>query len=152
MREKDGIVKYVGIVKKLFLALSFVAIPAFMVCLVLAFSGFKPFAFVAPAVGVGYLVIYGFYAMRVSMGTVLGVEVTDKVVHLKTKRKTFTYDVKRGCVGVKIYNNRFVCIFQTQDSRDGFIFYRRVLFSKYSEEQFTRDDLRAFYPAIDEAE
>ena len=147
---KDGIVHYVKTVKKLFLIFSLIAIPAFMVSLVFAVGKVVPFYFIAPAIAVGYLVVYGFYAMRVSMGTVTGIEITDQVVHLHTPRKTFTYDVKAGCVEVKTYKNRYVGTFQTQNSRDKFIFYRRVLFSKSYMEQFTAEEIRLFFPSLDE--
>ena len=51
---------------------------------------------------------------------------------------------------MKVYKNKFIGTFQTQNSRDKFTFYRRVLFSKYSEEQFTERDIEHFYPRIHE--
>lgn len=150
MREKAGIVKYVGIVGKLFILFSCIAIPAFMVSLVFAFGGYLAACIVAPCLGVFYLTVYGFYAMNVSMGTAIGVEITDRVIHIKTKRKTFTYDARMGCVRVKTYRNKFVASFQTSDSRDKFIFYRRVLFSKYYEEQFTLGEMRKIFPGVKE--
>lgn len=150
MRIKEGVRRYVQIMKKLFLIFSFIAIPAFMVCLVFAFSGFPVFVYIAPAVGLVYLVVYGCYAMCVSMGTVIGIEITDKILHIKTKRKTFSYDVHSGCVGMKVTDRKFVGTFETQTSRDKFTFYRRVLFSRYSDEQFTVDEIRLFFPRIDE--
>lgn len=149
MREKSGILKFVKICKKLFVALSVFVIAALMILLVFAVQGFIGPMIIAGVLLVGYLVLYGFYAMRISMGTVIGVEITDKVVHVKTKRRTFTYDVKMGCVGVKVKKNKFICTFQTQDSRDSFTFYRRVLFSPYGEEQFTPQEIAAFYPSFD---
>ena len=150
MREKADIVRFVKIVKRIFLAFSVVAIAAEMILLVFAFMGYLGCIIAACAVGVGYIAIYAVYALRTSMGTVLGMEVTDKVVHVKTKRRIFTYDVKRGCVGVKVRKNRFVATFETQDSRDSFTFYRRVLFSPHGGEQFTADEIRMFYPDLDE--
>ncbi len=144
---KEGVVKYVKIVKRLFIAVSVVAIPALMVSLVLAFSHRVLCYYLAPAIAVAYFVLYGYYALRVSLGTALSVETTDKVVHIKTKRKTFTYDLDGGCVSLKTYKNKFVGVFESQTSREKFVFYRRVLFSKYSEEQFTEEDLRPFLPA-----
>ena len=116
-----------------------------MVLLVFAFNGTalgKPIFFSAAAVVlIGYFIAYGFYTMRVSLGTVLGIETTNEVVHLHTARKTYTYDVRMGCVGVKEHRNRFVAVFRTQDSRDSFTFYkhapllvllgRAVLFGRY---------------------
>ena len=152
MREKADIVKFVKIVKRLFLVFSVFAIAAEMVLLVFAFMGYLGCIIGACVLGVGYIVIYGVYALRFSMGAVLGIDVTDKVVHVKTKRKTWTYDVKRGCVGVKVKRNKFIATFQTQDSRDSFIFYKRVPFSPHGAEQFTADEIKMFYPALDEDE
>ncbi len=152
MREKADIVRFVLIVKRLFILFSAVAIVAEMVLLVFAFSGFLGCIIGAAVLGVGYIALYAAYALRISMGTALGIDVTDKVVHVKTKRKTWTYDVKRGCVGVKVKNNKFVATFQTQDSRDSFLFYRRVWFSKHGGEQFTPDEIRLFYPALDDGD
>lgn len=149
MREKAGIVKYVSIMKKLFVMFSIVALPAIMVCLIFAFSDAIAFQIIAPVAIAVYLFVYGAYALRVSMGTVIGIEVTAQVVHLRTKRKTFTYDVKRGCVAMKVTKRRFVGTFETQDSREKFVFYRRVLFSKWSEEQFTPEEIARFYPALE---
>lgn len=150
MREKTGILKYVNIIRGLFIAFSCIMLPALMICLVLAASKYAAFYIIAPVLAIAYLVVYGFYAMRVSMGTVIGIEVTDKVVHLKTKRKTYTYDVRTGCVAMKVTKNKFVGTFQTQDSRDSFTFYRHVSFSPYHEEQFLKEDIRLFFPGIDE--
>ena len=145
---KEKLLKFVKLARKLFIILSCVAIPALMVCLVFAFMGAMAFWIITPVVFVGYLALYAVYAMYFSMGVVIGVEVTDKVVHIKTKRKTFTYDVHMGCVDMKVYKNRFVGTFQTQDSRDKFTFYRRVPFGKMYEEQFTVHEVAAFYPNV----
>ncbi len=150
MHEKAGILKYVKIVKKIFLAVSFVCLPAAMVLLVFACMGNIVCIVLAAVLILGYLVLYGTYALRVSMGTVIGIDVHEKTVNLRTKRKTWTYDRRRGCVAMRVKKNKFIATFQTQDSRDSFIFYRRVLFSKYSEEQFTADEMRLFYPQIDD--
>ena len=152
MREKADIVRFVKIVKRLFLIFSVFAIAAEMVLLVFAFMGYLGCIIGACALGVGYIVVYAVYALRLSMGAALGIDVTDKVVHVKTKRKIFTYDVKRGCVGVKVKRNKFVATFETQDSRDSFTFYRRVWFSPHGAEQFTADEIRMFYPALEEDE
>lgn len=150
MKEKPCVVRYVRLVKKLFIAVSCIFLPAIMVCLVFAFSGAMAFWIITPALLVAYLVLYGFYAMRVSMGTAVGIEVTGEVVHVKTPRKTFTYDVKRGCVAVSVKSNRYVCTFQTIDSRDSFLFYRRPPFSKPYEQAFTDEEIASFYPAFDD--
>lgn len=147
---KKGIQRYVTVLKYLFIAFSVVAIPSFMICLVYAFSKVMAFYIIAPVLGVLYLAVYATYALKISMGTVIGTEVTDKVVHLKTKRKTFTYDAYTGCVEVKVKKNKFIATFETQDSRDRFIFLRRFVFFGNGEEQFTAEDIRAFYPALDE--
>ncbi len=97
-----------------------------------------------------FFAAYGYYALSVSMGTVLSADVTDKVVYLTTNRKVFTYDVRRGCVGVKAGRNRYVCTFETQNSRDKFIFYTRAPFSSYSDSQFSEQDIRRFCPRFDE--
>lgn len=149
MIEKKGVLKFVKIVKRLFIAMSVILLPLIMICLVYAVSGYAAFWIITPVLVVAYFVAYGFYAMRLSMGTVTGVEITDKVVHVRTPRKTFTYDVRMGCIGVKVKKNAFVCTFQTQDSRDTFIFYRRVLFSPSYQEQFTREEVARFYPKIE---
>lgn len=149
MLEKAGVVKYTAIMKRLFVLFSILVLPAIMICLVYAFLHYAAFYIITPALIVLYLVVYGVYALRVSLSAVTGMQVTDKVVYVKTKRKTYTYDVHMGCVGVKVTPRKFVCTFQTQDSRDSFIFYRRVLFSKYSEEQFTPEEIKAFYPSLE---
>ena len=149
MIEKQGIVKYAKIMKRLFVVMSIVVLPLFMLCLVYAFMGFAAFWIITPVLGVGYLTAYGFYAMRLSMGTVTGIEVTDKVVHVKTPRKTFTYDVRMGCIAVRVKKNKFICTFRTEDSKDTFLFYRRVLFSPYYQEQFTKEEVAQFYPKLE---
>lgn len=146
---KSGPTKYVSVMKKLIVIALVLAVVIAFPCLVLglhASGGAKIiFLVVAALVLVAYFVFYAFYALNVSMGTVLEIEVTDKVVHLITKRKTFTYDVKMGCVAVKAKGNRYVCTFETQDSRDKFIFYRRAPFTSFSDEGFTEEDIRRFY-------
>ncbi|MBO5046136.1 MAG: hypothetical protein J6C93_04620 [Clostridia bacterium] len=152
---KSGIVKYVNVVKSFFRLFTVVCIPAFMVLLVVAFNAEEKadkllFGFLAGGVLLLFFIVYGFYSMRVTMGTVMEVQWTDQVVHLKTPRKTYTYDVVGGCVDMKVTGRKFVGTFETQDSRDKFIFYRRAPFSAYREEQFTVNEIRAFYPKIDE--
>lgn len=151
---KEGIVRYVKIMKKIFRIFSLVAIPALMVFLVLAINaekGVQKTTFICLAAGTAFLwfFAYGYYTLQISLGTVTEVSCTDKVVYLKTARKTYTYDLENGCVDMKARKNKFVGTFETQDSRDKFIFYRRVLFSRFREEQFTANDLRPFYPLID---
>lgn len=151
---KAGPARYVAVMKNLLIVLLFIAIvTAFPILIVgLNSAGAQKAVYIAVAIAilVAYLVFYGFYQLNVSMGTVLGIEVTTKVVHIVTKRKTFTYDVKSGCVALKQKKNKFVGTFETQDSRDKFIFYRRAPFTKFSEEAFTEEDIRTFYPQIDE--
>ena len=148
--EKALIVNYVRLVKKLFVIFSCVMLPAVMVCLIFAFGGSIAFCILAPALIIAYLTVYALYALRVSMGIVLGAEVTESVVHLKTKRKTFTYDARCGCVGVKVKKNKFVCTFRTQTSEDTFTFLRRVPFAKRYEEGFGEDEMRRIVPNFDE--
>lgn len=146
--EKRSIVNFVRLVKKAFVIFSCVMLAAIMVSLTFAFSKVFAFYIIAPALIVAYLVVYGVYALYVSMGLVLGIEVTDQVVHLKTKRKTFTYDVKMGCIAVKVKKNKFVATFRTQDSQDKFTFLRHVPFTKHYEVAFSEDEIRLFYPDI----
>ena len=149
---KEGVLKFVKIIKRLFIIFSIVVLFAFMISAVFAFNKVLAFYFIAPGLLLLWLVVYGLYAMRVSMGTVIGVEVTSEVVHLKTKRKTYTYDRERGCEKIKVKGNKFIGTFSTQQSRDTFIFYRRVPFSKYHEEQFTKEDIARFFPQIEETD
>lgn len=146
---KEGILKYVRIIGKLYIAFTVVVFAVIMVCLVYAFNQIYAFYIITPALIVLWLVVYALYALRVSLGTVVGIEVTDEVVHLKTKRKTYTYDRERGCENVRIKGNKFVATFANEKSRDSFILYRRVLFSKYQDEQFTVEDVASFYPQIE---
>ena len=151
---KRGPEKYVSVVKIALIVLSIAVFPVIMVLTAVAFhlEDTLPrvvYSIVIAVLALGWLVAYGFYAMRVSMGTVLGVETNEKVVYLHTKRKIFTYDVKMGCVAVKVKGNRYICTFETQDSRDKFTFYRHAPFSKYSDEQFTDEDISSFCPAFE---
>ena len=147
---KEGILRYVKIIKRLYVAFCIVMGIALMVSMVFAFNKVFAFYFIAPVLAVVWLTVYGLYALRVSMGTVIGIEVTNEVVHLKTKRKTYTYDRERGCENIKVKGNKFVGTFANNKTRDKFIFYRRVLFSKYQDEQFTAADIARFYPKIEE--
>lgn len=151
--ERSGSVKYVKLMGRLFLCWSIVLLPTLMIFLVLAFNT-KGTECVLYSIGsallaLAFFVSYGFYTFRVTLGTVIGLEQTDKVVHLHTKRKTFTYDAHMGCVEVKVKRNRYVCVFETQDSRDSFLFYRHAPFSKYSDGQYTDRDIAGFCPAFD---
>ena len=86
--------------------------------------------------------------MRVSMGTVTEIAFGEKVVYVKTLRKIYTYSLNGGCVEVKVLSDRFIATFETQDSRDSYIFYRKVPFSSGRDEQFTMAEIAAFYPEI----
>lgn len=149
---KSGAEKYVAIMKRLFVAFSVVLFLAMAVFLMFAYYGFLGCILVTAALALLWIVVYGFYAMRVSMGTVIGMSVTEKMLYLVTKRKVFTYDAAEGCIGMVRKGNRFIGTFETQDSRDKFIFYRRAPFSKYSDGQFTEEELRAFCPLIESKE
>ena len=145
---KEGILKFVKIIKRLYIAFTVVVLGAFLISTVFAFNQFFAFYFISPALLILWVTVYALYALRVSMGTVIGIEVTKEVVHLKTKRKTYTYDRERGCEKLEVRGNKFVGTFVAEGARDKFMFYRRVLFTKYQDEQFTAEELSAFYPEI----
>ena len=145
--QKENVANFVRLAKKVFVIFSCVMIVAIMVSLTFAFSRVFAFYIIAPLLIVLYLVAYAFYALRVSMSIVIAVEVTDQVIHLKTNRKTFTYDAKTGCVAVKENKGSFVGTFRTQDSEDKFVFLRHVPFTKRYEVAFTEDDMRLICPA-----
>ena len=54
---KEGVVKYVKIIKRLFIAFSIVVLPALMVSLVFAFSKVFAFYFIAPALFLLWVVV-----------------------------------------------------------------------------------------------
>lgn len=145
MKEQPAVVRYVRLMKKCFVILSCIVIPAIMVCAVFAFAGYIGFWIVTPAVLIVYLAVYAWYALHVSIGTVIGLEVTSEVIHVKTKRGTYTYDVKTGCAGVRRKKHRLIATFRTQTSQDSFTFYLRAPFSKPYEEAFTERDLVPFW-------
>lgn len=149
MNEKEGIVRYVRIIKKLFALFSVVMIPLFFVSLTFAIMRYAAFWIITPVLGAAYFVVYGFYAMRVTLGTVIGVERTPELIYVKTVRKTFTYDAKSGCVAVKRKGKKFVATFRTQDAQDSFLFYNRVPFTPYHEKQFTEEEMALICPQID---
>lgn len=150
---RSGPAKYASRAKFLLILLSIAVFPAIMILTALACNvkgaACAVYSVVVALLALSWLIVYGVYSFRVSMGTVIGIEVTAKVVHLYTKRKTFTYDAHMGCVAVKVKRNRYVCTFETQDSRDSFLFYRHAPFSKYSDEQFTEEDIVSFCPAFE---
>lgn len=146
--EKSSVANYVRLVKKIFVIFSCVMIPAIMVFLILAFNRFVAFYVLAPVAIVAYLAVYAVYALRVSMGIVIAVEKTDLVVHIRTKRKTFTYDANMGCVALKEKNGKFIGTFRTQDSEDKFIFLKHVPFTRRYETAFTREEMRLLFPAV----
>ena len=145
MIEQPVVIRFVKTVKKFFVIFSCFAIPGIMVCAVYAFLRYIGFWIVTPVALVAYLALYGWYALRVSMGTVIGTEVTDTVVHVKTKRAVYTYDVKSGCIAVRQKKNCWIATFRTQTSQDSFIFYRRAPFSRPYETAFTQEDIDAFW-------
>lgn len=145
MKEQPTIIRFVRRIKKWFVIASCIAIPAIMVCVVFAFAGYIGFWIVTPVLLVVYLALYGWYALHVSMGTVIGMEAVGDVVHIKTRRGTFTYDAKKGCVAVREKRHRFIATFRTQTSQDSFTFYRRAPFSKPYETAFTDEDLALFW-------
>ena len=151
---RTGPEKYVRRMKLLFIAFTVFMVPAIMVFLVYAFNtegNYRIIFSVASACAILlFLCVYTFYALQVTLGTVIALQRTDKVVHLTTKRKVFTYDAVMGCVDVKGKRRKFVCTFETQDSRDKFIFYVRAPFSSFSDTQFTEEDIRGFYPRYDD--
>lgn len=150
--SKEGVARYVTIMRRMFIGFAVVMIPAALICFAYAFSGYIGFWIISAALVVALIAAYCVYAMYVSMGAVVGFEITDKVLHVKTRRKTFTYDAGMGCVGVKVSRKKFIATFETRDSRDKFIFYRKVWFSKHFEEQFTVEEIKLFYPELAEVE
>ncbi len=148
MIVKPGVERFIKIVKRIFIGVSCVWIPGVMVCLVYAFEGAMAFWIISPAVIIAYLAMYIFYALHYSMSAVIGYELTPEVIHIKTKRKTYTYDRENGCIGAEAHKNKYVCTFATQDSVDKYIFYLRVPFSKAYEEQFTEEEILKIYPKL----
>ena len=149
---KEEIVRYVALIKNLFVAFSAVVLPAIMVCLVFAFSRAAAFYIITPVLALFYFVVYGVYALYVSMGTVTGMQISGDTVTLVTRRKRFSYDAESGCVEVKTYPRKFVATFETENSRDKFIFYRRAPFSSNYQEQFTLAEMRLVFPGAQEYE
>ena len=145
MREQPTVLRYVRSMKKAMVIFSFFAIPAIMVCAVFAFLNYIGFWIVTPVAVIAYLAVYAVYALRVSMGTVIGLEVTNDVVHVKTKRAVYTYDVRSGCVGVRKKKHGWVATFRTQDAQDCFTFYSRAPFAKPYETAFTQADIDSFW-------
>lgn len=147
---KPALVRYVKAMKKLFIAFSAITLPAIMILMVFAFNEVEGtlFIWITLAVAILYFVVYGIYSMRVSMGTVTEVAYGERVVYIKTPRKIYTYSLNGGCVDVKVYADKFVATFETQDSRDSYILYRKVPFSSMREEQFTVEEIARFYPNI----
>ncbi len=150
MKQPPSILRYVDVVRKCFIALSCIVLPGIMVCAVFAFAGDLAFRIVTPVLLIAYLVVYGWYALRVSMGTVIGLETTEDVVHVRTKRRTFTYDVRAGCVRVRETKHAYIVSFRTQTAQDSFLFYRRAPFSKPYETAFTAEDIARFYQPADD--
>ena len=149
MNEKAGIVRYVNIIKKLFVAFSVVMLPVFCICLFYAVQRYVAFWIITPALVVVYFVVYGVYAMRVSMGTVTAIQIVGSSVRVYTKRKMFLYDLSDGEISVKEKPNKFIVTFRTSDTQDSFLFYRRVAFTPYHEEQFTKNDILSIYSVLD---
>ncbi len=149
---KTPILRYVKFVKNLVTALSVFLLLALMVTLVFALNGVIACMVLSGVIAVAFFVMYGVYTLRISMGAVIGMDITKDVIHVKTKRKTFAYDLQGGCIAVKQLKNRYVCTFQTQDSVDKFDFYKRVPFMKPYETCFTPDEIEAIYPAFSEGE
>lgn len=144
MKEQPVVIRFVKTVKKIFVIFSCFAIPVIMVCAVFAFLGYIGFWIVTPLVLIAYLAVYCWYAMHISMGTVIGIEVTDQVVHVKTRRGLYTYDAERGCTAVCRKRHAWLVTFCTQTTKDKFIFYSRVPFAKPYETAFTQEDIDLF--------
>lgn len=151
---KAGVAKYVKIMKRLMFACGAILLPTLMVLLVFTVNSENKGLFISLVVvdALLFFTLYGFYTVRVSLGAVLQLETNSKMMYLKTSRKVFSYDLKRECVKMKIYPNRFVATFRTQDSEDSFTFYRHVPFTPYQEEQFTMEEMRQIFPQIDDIE
>ena len=142
---KACIVRYIRIVKYIVTAIC-AALGVFsMVCLVFAFNRYLGFIILAPVAILSFLIVDGVYAVKFSLNIVLGVELGAQTVLIKTKRKTFTYGLDE-CVGVREDRKKYVCTFQTQDSKDTFTFLKHAPFSKPYEEGFTDEDICLFYP------
>ena len=145
---KPAIQRYVKFIGNVATVCRIVLFLMLMVSLVIGLNGYIGFLMIAGFSLVAFFVVHGVYALHFSMGTVLGVELTPEVIHLKTKRKTFTYDAAGGCIAVKELSNRYICTFQTQDSVDKFTFYKRVPFAKPFESGFTEEEIARFYPPL----
>lgn len=130
MNEKEGIVRYVRTVRKLLIAFSAVAVPLFFVCLTFAIARYAAFWIITPVLGVLYFTLYGVYVMRVSLGTVLGVQLTEELIYVKTLRKTFAYDRREGCVSVTKKGKKICCdLPHAGRARQLFVLQPRALFA-----------------------
>ncbi len=143
---KEPILRYVKFMKKIVLLVCIPLLILIAISLIFSFMGVIGFMIIGGASVIALFSVYGWYQIFFSMGTVTNFEMTKEVVHIHTRRKTFTYDAVGGCVGVKETPRKYICTFATQDSEDKFTFYKKVPFMKPYEACFTEEEILRFYP------
>ena len=144
---KAPIVRYVNLIRRICTVILAVLFVCTMISLLFAFNRYIGFMILAPVFFILFLALYGVYAVKIGLNTVIGLEVTEEVIHVKTRRKTFTFDAG-SCSGVKETDRKFVCTFLSEGASDSFTFLRRVPFAKAGEEGFTEEDIRLVYPGF----
>ncbi len=143
---KEPIIRYVKSMKRIVLLICIPLLILILVSLLFAFNGVIGFMIIGGVAIIALFTVYGWYQLSFSMGTVISYERTKEVIHIHTRRKTFTYDAESGCINVKETPRKYICTFATEDSEDKFSFYKRVPFMKPYEECFTEADILKFYP------
>ncbi len=144
-RIKQPILRYVKLIRNIVTVVCALLAIFSLIALVYAFQGYMGYIILAPVGIVLFIAVYAVYASKISLDTVLGIEVAKNTVHIITKRKTFTYDLQSGCTEVKESDKKYVCTFVTQDSEDKFTFYKTVPFKKPYEVCFEDRDIGVFF-------
>jgi len=88
------------------------------------------------------------YNNKIAMGAVFECVIHKNTITLRTAKKNFTYDLSEGCKSVQVKANSYVCLFVDATDADTFIFYKRAPLVKNPATQFSEDEIRTFYPAL----
>jgi len=91
-----------------------------------------------------------YYNSKIAMGAVFEIVINKSTITLRTAKKDFTYDLTEGCKSVQDKGNRYVCLFADASDADTFIFYKRAPLTKNPATQFSEEEIKLFYPLIDE--
>ena len=144
---KPDILRWIGTLKKFFLAGSAVLLAAAMGFAVAALQGDGLFFLASGACIAGFTVLLVLYLAKVKYALVYELVYAEGVVNVKVRGGAYTFAPEE--LEKVLYDGmRFVLYFYKDGSQERFTLLRRIPFDRFRREQFAAAEIAAFFPQL----